>query len=74
MTLRLTNEYQTGSCPDCNGRGKVKHEDWQRKDGRWVAGGGWMPCEGCKEKKVVASPQPNPLASAKATVSDCSTV
>lgn len=53
--LKLTGEIELVSCPACDGKGKVKHEDWQRRDGKWVQGGGFLPCEMCRGKKVVES-------------------
>ena len=41
--------------PECKGRGSIKHEDWQRKDGKWVRGGGRIPCPTCRGAKTVCS-------------------
>lgn len=59
MGLRIvgTEDIHSMPCPACGGLGKKKHEDWQRRDGRWVRGGGFMPCERCMgSKRVMAGP------------------
>ena len=48
-------DFTLAPCPECKGRGSVKHEDWQRRDGRWVRGGGRLPCPTCRGAKTVCS-------------------
>lgn len=53
--LRIVGEITFASCQECGGMGKIKHEDFERRDGKKVRGGGFLPCPKCLGKKVVPS-------------------
>lgn len=53
--LRIVGDFTLASCQECGGEGKIKHEDFERRDGKKVRGGGFLPCPKCLGKKVVPS-------------------
>ena len=41
------------TCGACGGTGKVRNEDVLGRDGRWIAGRGYVPCGTCRGRRVV---------------------
>lgn len=46
--------FEMELCRECGGRGKLANEDFQLRTGKWVRGGGYVPCPACRGSKLVA--------------------
>ncbi len=52
LTL-VTDEGDRMICPTCKGTGKELNEDFQLRSGKWVRGGGYIPCPACNGAKML---------------------
>jgi hypothetical protein len=54
FTLSLvTEDGDRVLCPACKGTGKELNEDFQLRSGKWVRGGGYIPCPSCNGSKML---------------------
>jgi len=53
--MRLVGDtFERELCLTCRGVGKLPNEDFQIRSGKWVRGGGYIPCPACRGSKLVS--------------------